>query len=275
MRYFEEPAEDNLNPVYPCGICLKRVGQRMKAVQCDLCNYWNHIRCDGIDNKTYETLKKSLKTDLHYCKLCKEEIFVFQNLSNDQYFASIVKNVEINENMNLKLSPSPVLKTLFNNLDNHNKDESNAINCSYYDFTTPIPNSNKKNNSMFHLNLASLGLHKDELVTALSLLNFEFDVIAVTETKIKAGIAPIFDPSLTGYKHFLTPTECDKGGALLYIKEDINCKRRLDLEKIMFKSCELESVFIEVILEGKKNKIFACIYRHPFNGFGRLYKEMF
>ena len=170
-----------------------------------------------------------------------------------------MENVEINENLNFKLSPSPILKTLFNSLDNLNKDESNAINCSYYDFSTPIPNSNKKNNSMFHLNLASLGLHKEELVTALSLMNFEFDVIAVTETKIKAGIAPIFDPALTGYSHFQTPTECDKGGALLYIKNDINCKRRVDLEKIMYKTRELESVFIEVILEGKKNKIFGCI----------------
>ena len=56
MRHFEAPSEDNPNPIYPCGICSKRVGQRMKAVQCDLCNYWNHIKCDGIDNKIYETV---------------------------------------------------------------------------------------------------------------------------------------------------------------------------------------------------------------------------
>ena len=31
----------------------------------------------------------------------------------------------------------------------------------------------------------------------------------------------------------------------------------------MYKTCELESVFVEVIHEGKKNKIYACIYRHP------------
>ena len=48
---------------------------------------------------------------------------------------------------------------------------------------------------MFHLNLASLGCHKEELVTSLSLLDFEFDIIAVTETRIKAGIDPIYDVS--------------------------------------------------------------------------------
>ena len=31
----------------------------------------------------------------------------------------------------------------------------------------------------------------------------------------------------------------------------------------MYKSCELESVFLEIVNEGKKNEIFGCIYRHP------------
>ena len=31
----------------------------------------------------------------------------------------------------------------------------------------------------------------------------------------------------------------------------------------MYKSKELESVFIEILNEGKKNQIYACIYRHP------------
>ena len=29
------------------------------------------------------------------------------------------------------------------------------------------------------------------------------------------------------------------------------------------KTCELESVFLEIINEGKKNDIFGCAYRHP------------
>ena len=60
---------------------------------------------------------------------------------------------------------------------------------------------------MFHLNVASLGLHKEELVLSLSLLDFEFDLIAVSETKINANVSPIYDLSLTGYKYFHTPTE--------------------------------------------------------------------
>ena len=58
MRLFEEPPEGDPHPKYPCGVCSKFVGKRMKAVQCDLCNYWNHIKCDKIDDKTYNSLKK-------------------------------------------------------------------------------------------------------------------------------------------------------------------------------------------------------------------------
>ena len=87
---------------------------------------------------------------------------------------------------------------------------------------------------MFHLNIASLGLHKEELLTSLSLLNeVAFDVVAVTETKIRVGNDPIFDLTLPGYKTpFQTPTECAKGGALLYIKRIIlTAKEELTLKR--------------------------------------------
>ena len=74
---------------------------------------------------------------------------------------------------------------------------------------------------MFHLNLASLALHKEELITSLSLLDFEFDMIAVSETKIKADNEPIYDLSFDGYVHHLTPSECNNGGVIIYIKKKI------------------------------------------------------
>ena len=107
MRYFNEPTGNN--PRYPCGICLKNVSQRHRAVQCDLCNYWNHIKCDGVENKTYEALKKSDDSVKHFCKLCKEDIFAFQKLSDDEFFTSIVKNIEIKEDLNLRVTPTETL----------------------------------------------------------------------------------------------------------------------------------------------------------------------
>ena len=30
---------------YPCGICLKPVAKNHKAVKCDYCDLWIHIKC--------------------------------------------------------------------------------------------------------------------------------------------------------------------------------------------------------------------------------------
>ena len=123
----------------------KKVGVRHKAVFCDYCCQWNHIKCDGIDNKTYNSLKKSDDDDEKYfCKLCKESIFPFQKLSDDEYFTSIIKNIEVKEDLNLKLFPSSSLKTLLTDFSNQNGEEC-LIKCDYYDLSANIlfANSNK------------------------------------------------------------------------------------------------------------------------------------
>ena len=184
--------------------------------------------------------------------------------------------MEIREELNLRTTPSKTLKVMINDLDK--KTDETSKNCAYYDYSTPIPRANNRDQSMFHLNIASLGLHKEELVTSLSLIDFDFDVIAITETKIRKGKTPTFKIELTGYNYFQTPSECDKGGTLLYFKDHFNHKRRKDLEDKMYKTSELESVFVEIINEGKKNTIYGCIYRHPsmdIQEFNKNYFENF
>ncbi len=95
---------------------------------------------------------------------------------------------------------------------------------------------------MFHLNLASLGKHKNELVTILSLLSFEFDIIAISETKILKDIDPIYDINLPGYRQYSTPTESSKGGVMIFYKESFTVNRRKDLEEQLYESRESESI---------------------------------
>ena len=261
MRIFQEPLENDPYPKYPCGICLKNVGRHRKAVKCDSCRYWNHIKCEGIDNKMYEALKKEPENSIHFCKICMEENLPFQKISDNEFLTSIVKNIEFNEDLNLAVKPPTWLKTLFTDFSDKNDDEAMPINCKYYDASSTIPFSNRANFSMFHLNLASLSRHKDELEAALSLLNFTFDIIAITETRIIKGNEPNYDISMNGYKHYFTPTESTKGGIIVYIKDHFNVKRRCD-QKI-YKERELESVILEIINEKSKNELFGCIYRHP------------
>ena len=164
MRYFQEPNPYDLNPVFPCGKCCLLVRQNHKAIQCDSCNYWTHIKCDGISNSLYDKLKNS--TSKYYCKICIELALPFQQLNNEQFFLC-QKGIHHEEVINLQLFPSHRIKTLFKEINNfndsNNEDESPTIDCKYY-YADEISNCFKKDGfSLFHLNIASLGCHKDEL----------------------------------------------------------------------------------------------------------------
>ena len=64
----------------------------------------------------------------------------------------------------------------------------------------------RKDFSIFHLNIASLSKHKEELETPLTILEYKCDVIGLTETKIIKNITLTYDINLKGYKHYHIPT---------------------------------------------------------------------
>ena len=105
------------------------------------------------------------------------------------------------------------------------------------------------------MNIASISKYKEDLITVLSLLDFKFDFIGITESKIKKNSAPITYINTEGYNHYSLPTDGDKGGSLLDISDRFESKPRNDLDKIMCKPKELESKFREIILKNQKNTI--------------------
>ena len=93
-------------------------------------------------------------------------MFSFQKVHNEQFEASATKNLTLCENINLQANPPPRLRNLFTDLYDRNDEDETLINCEYYDYTTPIPTADKKKKAIFHLNIASLNLHKEELETS-------------------------------------------------------------------------------------------------------------
>ena len=85
--------------------------------------------------------------------------------------------------------------------------------------------------SLLHLNIASLGAHKDEFEDMLSILDVDFDIWGLTETRIIKEQNPTYDTSITGYKEYFTPTESTKGGTSLYINKNIEVKNVLILKR--------------------------------------------
>jgi len=215
MRYFQEPDLNQLDTFFPCGKCGLKVRNNHKAIQCDNCNFWTHIKCDGLDNSIYENLKKS--TSKYYCKICLELALPFQQLTNEQFFLcqkGILQQDVINS---LQLYPSHRLNTLFKEINNFNDssdidEESPSIDCKYYN-ADEIGNCFKSSKfSLLHLNIASLGCHKEELEELLSILEYKLDIIGLSKKYILKDQTPIYDINLKGYNKFFTPTESSKGG---------------------------------------------------------------
>ena len=263
MRFFNE--HDESNPKIPCGVCNKNIAEQHKRVTCSICNYRVHIKCNKIDVKTFDNIKNKQEV---FCVTCKEEIFPFQKLTQQQFFLTSFKGQNTDIGDLEHLFPSESIKMLFKNINEFNnsgdnQDEMPPLNCKYVDVESFNYPKDKNSLSLFHLNIASLSKHKDELETVLTMLDHKFDIIGITESKILKKTPPGYDISLPGYKHYSTPAESSRGGTMLYISDHLNSKPRKDLENIMYKSEQLESSFIEIINPGKKNIVCGCIYRHP------------
>ena len=166
------------------------------------------------------------------------------------------------------MKPQENLTNLFNEFNNLSSDQNNnsenIINCKYYDIDE-IQTLNKLNNkrtlSLFHINSCSLSKNIEDLEYLLNSTSINFDVIAISETRIVKGKTPVNSLNLMNYSHEFCPTESSAGGTLLYIHNHLSYKPRNDLS--IYKPTELESTFIEISNPKRSNMIIGCIYKHP------------
>ena len=251
-----------------CSICQKKVRENAKAVLCDICEKWVHIGCNYVSKQSYEFFEKSDDSETFYCSSCLNVVIPFGNES-DQTFSqtnviglnneSDLENLSVFINKNEQKLINQISNLILENAD---PDSQNANFCSYYNIDNFC---NKKFDSqkyffLFHLNIESLQAHKNDLDILLHELNFDFDIIAISETRLIKDIAPTHDIELKEYNIEHTPTEASKGGTLLYISDKYEYKLRKDLE--IYISKEIESTFIEILKPKSQNIIVGCIYRH-------------
>ena len=139
----------------------------------------------------------------------------------------------------------------------------NTVSSKYYDIeelqNLKITNKNKSL-SLFHINACSLSKNFDDLQHLLSCTNKNFDIIAITETRITENVSITNNLSIKNYSIEFTPTESSAGGTLLYIANHLSYKPRQDLN--IHKMNELESTFIETLNPKNSNIIVGTIYKH-------------
>ena len=171
-----------------CSICDKYV---RSGILCDICNRWSHTKCNNLTPTDFNSLKNSEET--WFCTSCIMTIFPFNSKAN----------YNITDNKNISN-----IKNFFTELNSINESNDNGVeqenvagmNCKYYDSEEFIEKfSNSKCFSAFHLNISSLTKHFDELQTLLSLLDVNFSVIVITETKFLKNTQPSINFSLQNY----------------------------------------------------------------------------
>ena len=237
---------------FRCSVCNLLIRKNGKITVCGSCFSKNHVRCEGLDSNQFEFIKKY---DQEYlCRICKEGCIPFQKLAHESFLAHL-KDLKKVSDGSLQILPNHKMKSLYNCLNADyvgDSEDSVSTNCKYY-LADEIPKKVLRGKmSLFHLNIASLNAHKDELEDMLSVTGFKPKILALTETGIKKDIVPDFDTEMAGYKFFDTPTESLKGGTALYIETSLDSTQRKDLEKICYLSQKLESTFVEINLKGKK-----------------------
>ena len=235
----------NINhPKFPCKICAKNVHDKDKAVQCDLCELWIHIKCNNLNYLDYRYLQNC--DESWYCIECCSTIFPFNSLTSNKNFLACCTNTDSNitqwndlendHNSSLSLKPSSKLELLVNQFNNatpeNGNDPEKIASSKYYDIdemhNIEIPHKNKSL-SLFHINACSLNKNFDDLQHLLSCTQKNFDIIAISETRVTKNISLLNNLNFNNYYFEFTPTETSAGVTLLYIANHLSYKYRNDL----------------------------------------------
>ena len=186
------------------------------------------------------------------------------------------KGIALDEDLDITLDPSPEQQSLMDKItnkirsyqfevsDEDNDDFEELTNCKYYSANAFKKEkfSNTDTFSILHLNIHSIERHFDEIQIFLHLLNFEFDILCFSESKILDGISPKTSIYLEGYQEPIgMPTKATKGGVLMYVKNGINFVPRSDLD--IEKDKKLESCFIEILNANQQNSIVGVVFAIP------------
>ena len=186
--------------------------------------------------------------EIFICINCMSDNIPFSKLNNNEFSVLVKKGIITCNDCRVDFAPSNFQQKIFDklnsainnnafDLDTELEDDDGdmipTINCRYYnvdDFTSSNF-SQTRNFSVLHYNIHSVQFHIEEFRVVLQMLDFTFDIICISESKIMKDIDPKVDISIDGYQTPIsTPTEATKGGVLIYVKSGLNVKPRNDLK---------------------------------------------
>jgi exonuclease III len=259
------------NSKCPCITCCKNVNYNQKALYCDSCSKWIHLKCTTLTLNDYAQL--ATEPSDWFCTKCLSSLFPFNAIEDDFDFLCCLYNLAysnkpnaslIKNSQQLKLTnkykvcnndidPDKYFYKNFNNLGNiyYLEDEFNQL---------LIDKSIDSNFSLLHINIRSLSKNLEQLTIYLNSLNHRFTVIALSETWANENNQLTF--SIPGYNSVMVNrTDGRGGGVALFILDTVSFIKRTDLS--MLANADFECVFVELTNVQFGNKIVGAVYHPP------------
>ena len=258
----------------PCSICKFSVHNNHKAILCDICHFWTHLKCSSFSHNEYIALSNS--PEPWFCSSCIISLFPFNHFEDDTdfYFSlfdftsdsfntELLKDKYFNPFLDDPQSRHLLLNSDIDPDSNvFTKNSQLLSNCIYLTSNefNKISTSSSNIFSLFHVNIRSLSKNFADFSEFISTLNISFSSIGVSETWLRDFNENLY--SIPGYC-FISNTRQHKsgGGVGLFIKSDLKFKLRTDLQSPNNKL--YESIFAEILQPNSKNIIVGCIYKPP------------
>ena len=277
--------ETNPGPVkHPCLVCEKSVAKTHRAVLCDLCEKWTHIKCSHISPS--ENVEMCESEEPWLCGHCKDDFtFPFTDSFFEPETNSVVNtstsdkddilslHCERYDNINGSFIPAPDPEEDWESLpaphpksdSDHSESNGDSVlsssysdsegeNIDVYDQLRKLKKENKNRPILCYLNVNSIRYKFDDLKEILT--DKLVDMLIVAETKIDDS----FNINLfkaEGYKTERRDRTAHGGGLMTFVCSDLPFKRRKDLE------CEeVETICYELSMSKRKWCILGA-YRPP------------
>ena len=225
-----------------CNKCLQDIDNN-NFVDCKFCNSSYHKRC----------VYGNVNDELQICFNCTGNLFPFNHILDDDEFRYSLKyfhsnSIEYNRVLSLKLNPF-VFDEIINNDSAYNLINPNSGNsCNYiFDSSFGIDVSFKNGFSILHLNSRSFNRNCDSIDAFLSDIDYNFSVIAISETSFNEDHSNLVD--IPNYS-ISNPHANRSGGSALYIHNFISYKLRPHFNLILHSTNAFdhsESVFVEIV----------------------------
>ena len=211
----------------PCPICHKTVRSNSKAVSCDMCEKWVHLKCTSMDKKVYEHYAQSGETFSYSCNKCSISELPFST-SGD------INNDPLKDDTPHQLPA--------------NEDQTAPDQCMWDCF--------RMNGMHFlHLNARSIIPKMDEI--KLLVKNSRPAVLGITETWLDDSVSDS-EIAIDDYVIIRKNRNREGGGVLMFIHKELAFNPRDDMNNNSY-----ESIWIELLLPKTRPIIVGTCYRPP------------